>query len=294
PEPEHALDELRHARQRAAAEPGGAPDTFELEVTLAETRAHLDLEEPAAARLLLQRRLEEPTLTPDWRIDWYLGMTELLEQDYERAFERFDSVLQALPGEIAPKLALAATAELVLQQWESDDPEQWRAYAENYYATVWRTDRGVVSAAFGLARQLAADGRIAAAVHALDEVPPASRHYAEARMTAVLMLLTSAPAHELDESTLHVAAARVQALPPGESRTAQLRVLVLGTALGWLQAGNTPKSADIRIFRAPFTERDLRRGIETGLRGLARSAPGRTHRYALVDLANAVRAKSWF
>ncbi|MFD9615220.1 tetratricopeptide repeat protein, partial [Streptomyces sp. NPDC059083] len=47
-------------------------------------------------------------------------------------------------------------------------------------------------------------------------------------------------------------------------------------------------------FGSPFTERDLRRGIETGLRGLARSAPERSHRYALVDLANAVRAKSWF
>ncbi|MFB8009128.1 tetratricopeptide repeat protein [Nocardia sp. NPDC056000] len=295
PEARHALDELRHARQRAAAEPGGAPETFELEVTLAEARAHLDLEEPAAARMLLRRLTDngEPP-SQDWRADWYLGMIELLEQDYERAFARFDAVLQAIPGEIAPKLALAATAELILQHWDSPDPEEWRAYAENYYATVWRTDRGVVSAAFGLARQLAAAGDTTAAVHALDEVPPASRHYSEARMTAVLMLLASTPVAQLDESTLHVAAARVQALPPGESRTAQLRILVLGTALGWLQAGNAPKTGDAKIFGAPFTERDLRRGIETGLRGLARFAPGRTHRYALVDLANAVRAKSWF
>ncbi|WSJ15964.1 serine/threonine-protein kinase PknG [Nocardia sp. NBC_01327] len=293
PEPRHALDELRHSRQRAAAEPAGAPDTFEMEVTLAEARAHLDLFEPAAARLVLERLTGTPEAA-DWRTDWYLGMTELLEQDFERAFAHFDSVLQAVPGEIAPKLALAATAELTLQHWDSPDPEEWRAYAENYYATVWRTDRGVVSAAFGLARQLAAAGDISAAVHALDEVPPASRHYAEARMTAVLMLLTSAPVGKLDEGTLYVAAARVQALPAGESRAAQLRVLVLGTALGWLEAGRIPKTSDAEIFGAPFTERELRRGIETGLRGIARSAPGRTHRYALVDLANAVRAKSWF
>ncbi|WP_330185626.1 serine/threonine-protein kinase PknG [Nocardia sp. NBC_01503] len=295
PEARHALDELRHARQRAAAEPGGAPETFELEVTLAEARAHLDLEQPAAARMLLRRLTgtDEPP-SEDWRADWYLGMAELLEQDYERAFARFDAVLEAIPGEIAPKLALAATAELILQHWDSPEPEEWRAYAEKYYATVWRTDRGVVSAAFGLARQLAAAGRTADAVHALDEVPPASRHYSEARMTAVLILLTSAPVEALEEATLYLAAVRVQALPPGESRTAQLRILVLGTALGWLQAGHTPKSVAAELFGAQFNERELRRGIETGLRGLARSAPGRTHRYALVDLANAVRAKSWF
>ncbi|MFI6871412.1 tetratricopeptide repeat protein [Nocardia sp. NPDC050406] len=294
PEPRHALDELRHARQRAGAEPGGAPDTFELEVTLAEARAHLDLDEPAAARLLLDR-LDDSTEPPasDWRIDWYLGVAELLELDFERAFSRFDAVLCALPGEIAPKLALAATAELILQHWDSPDPEQWRAFAEKYYATVWRTDRGVVAAAFGLARQLDTAGDITTAVRALDEVPPASRYYAEARMTAILMLLTSAPVAELDEATLHIAAARVQALPPGEGRAGQLRVLVLGTALGWLQAGRTPKSKEAKIFGAPFTERALRRGIEIGLRALARSAPGRTHRYALVDLANAVRAKTW-
>ncbi|WP_405486734.1 serine/threonine-protein kinase PknG [Nocardia sp. NBC_00511] len=295
PEPRHALDELRHARQRAGAEPGGAPETFEVEVTLAEVRAHLDLGEPAAARMLLARLDDEPRpAAPDWRVDWYLGLTELLELEFERAFARFDAVLEALPGEIAPKLALAATAELILQHWDSDDPEQWRVYAENYYATVWRTDRGVVSAAFGLARQLAAAGNITAAVHALDQVPPASRHYAEARMTAILMLLTCAPATELDESTLQVAAARVQGLPPGEGRAAQLRILALGIALGWVQGGNTPKSVEAKLFGSPFTETDLRRGIETGLRGLARSAPARSHRYALVDLANAVRAKSWF
>ncbi|MBL1072847.1 protein kinase [Nocardia sp. 2] len=295
PEPRHVLDELRHARQRAAAEPGGAPETFELEVILAEARAHLDLDEPAAARVMLERRTDGPEPpAPDWRIDWYLGMTELLEHEYERAFTRFDAVLGCVPGEIAPKLALAATAELILRYWDSPDPEQWRGYAENYYATVWRTDRGVVSAAFGLARQLAAAHDTTAAVHALDEVPPASRHYSEARMTAILMLLNQAPVAELDESTLHLAAARVQTLPPGETRAAQLRVLVLGSALGWLQAGNTPKTASAEIFGAPFTDRDIRHGIEIGLRGLARSAPDRTHRYALVDLANAVRAKTWF
>ncbi len=288
PQPRHALDAVRTARERAAAEPGGAPENFEIEATFTEARIQLDLGRPAAARKLLRR-----TDADDWRTDWYLGLAGLLDLDYENAFGHFDTVLCALPGEIAPKLALAATAELVLQHWDSPDPAQWRNYAEKFYATVWRTDRGVVSAAFGLARQLAASGRVTEAVRALDEVPAASRHYTEARMTAVLMLLTEVPVDELDEATVHLAAARVQALPPGEHRAGQMRLLVLGSALAWLHAGHTAEPGTT-LFGEPFTERGLRHGAETGLRGLARTAPGRTHRYALVDLANAIRAKTWF
>lgn len=287
PEPEQALEALREARDRAESE--NTPETAELEFTLAEARIRLDMGESAAVLYLLSRLPHY-----DWRVDWFTGLAELREQNYERAYDAFDAVLQVLPGEIAPKLALAATAELVLQHWDSEDREQWRSYAEKFYATVWRTDRAVVSAAFGLARQLSADGRVSDAVAALDEVPPTSRHFTTARMTAVLLLLTAAPVAELDEATLHLAAARVQTLPPGEHRVLQMRVLVLGAALAWLQSGHQPKRPNATLFGAPFTERDLRDGTETGLRALARGAPGRKHRYALVDLANAIRAKTWF
>jgi hypothetical protein len=192
----------------------------------------------------------------------YLHSLELAYNDLKPDNIMIDAVLQALPGEIAPKLALGATVELVLQHWESADLRQWRGCAEKFYATVWRTDRSVVSAAFGVARQLAADHRVTEAVRALDQVPPTSRHCTEARLTAVLLLLTAAPVTELDESTLHVAAARVEQMPPGERRASQMGVLVLGA--------------------------------ELGLRGLARTAPGRAHRYALVDLANKLRARTWF
>ncbi|MEU6563550.1 tetratricopeptide repeat protein [Nocardia nova] len=287
-DPEHALDAVRTARRRAESAPGGAPPGFATESLLAEIRIHLDLDEPSAARDLLDRMGDH-----DWRRHWLLGLIALREQDYEGAYACFDEVLSALPGEIAPKLALAATAELVLQHWDSPDPGQWREYAEKFYTTVWRTDRSVVSAAFGLARQLAAAGRVPDAVTALDEVPAASRHYTEARLTAVLLLLTARSVDELAESDLYVAADRLQALPAAEHRVAQMRVLVSGTALAWLQAGHTPQRG-ATLFGRPFDERQLRRGIESGLRGLARTAPGRSHRYALIDLANAIRAKSWF
>ncbi|MEV0076739.1 tetratricopeptide repeat protein [Nocardia neocaledoniensis] len=289
-EPERVLEALHEARERAEADPDNAPETLAGELVFAEARARLELGESAAVLHLLDRVSGES----DWRADWFTGQACLLELDYESAFAAFEAVLRVLPGEIAPKLALAATAELILQHWDTDSPEQWRAFAERYYGTVWRTDRAVVSAAFGLARQQAVAGRVGEAVHALDDVPASSRHFTTAQTTAILLLLTSAPVAELDEQVLRLAASRAQSIPPGEHRSTLMRTLVQGTALAWLQAGNTPKRKDAKLFGHPFDERDLRDGTESGLRSIARNAPGRVHRYALVDLANSLRAKSWF
>ncbi|MEV0356505.1 tetratricopeptide repeat protein [Nocardia sp. NPDC050697] len=336
PDPEQTVRALQDARERAATDPANAPETLDLELTLAEVKVRLDRGEAERAREVLARLGDED----DWRIPWFHGVAQLLDREHHAAYRDFDRVLDLLPGEIAPKLALAATAELLARDARPDpaEPPPSAAYrapasgtaeqpptgstatptppagqppaastvvsapaddscdfatiARRYYETVWRTDRAVVSAAFGLARQWSARGRTAEAVRALDEVPPTSRHYATARTTAVVLLLTAHPPAALDESTLQRAAARVQALPEGEPRATQLRVLVLGAALTWLQAGNEPERRT--LFGAPLTERALRDATESGLRALARAAPTRTHRYALVDLANTVRAKTWF
>ena len=65
--------------------------------------------------------------------------------EFDKAAADFNAVLAMLPGELAPKLAIAATAEL----------RDARDDAARYYETVWRTDHSKVSAAFGLARQRA-------------------------------------------------------------------------------------------------------------------------------------------
>ncbi|MFR9750617.1 tetratricopeptide repeat protein [Nocardia sp. 004] len=283
-----ALEALRHTRKQAEADPGNAPPSLERELTLAEARVRIDLNEPATALALLAHLPET-----EWRVGWYRGLAELLDHDYERAVASFEEVCRMLPGELAVWLALAGTAELIGLHRDPPDPERWRTYAERAYRTVWRTDHTMVSAAFGLARQLTDAGKADEAVRTLDAVPATARHYTTAGMTTVLLMLSVTPVAELDEATLHDAAARVLSLPTGESRAPRLRALVLGTALAWLQAGNTPERPDTTLFDVPFMERDLRAATEAALRTLARGAPSREHRYALVDLANAIRAKTW-
>ncbi len=241
------------------------------------------------------RALPEPVPADDpesdWRFDWEDAVVALDAGKLKAALACFERVVAALPGEAAPKLASAAVGELMLDANDAADAERLRRSTERYYRTLWRTDRSMVSAAFGLARQLAFRGDRSGAIEVLDQVPLTSRHYGEAQLTSVLMLLDSRPIAEITEADLRDAARRVEHLAEGEPRAPQMRALVLGIALDWLRSGATP-AAD-PIFGQPFDQQGLRAGIEEALRELARHSPRRRHRYTLVDLSNSIRPPSW-
>ncbi|WP_459549702.1 serine/threonine-protein kinase [Nocardia sp. X0981] len=279
------LDSLRQTSERIAAGTIDAPETFEVEGALAAIRAHLDLGDLDSALALLDAL--RPRAATDWRIEWFSGVTALLDGHYERAYLHFDEVHTMLPGELAPALALAATAELVLQSLsDPGDSERWHTAATEFYRLVWQTNHGVVSAAFGLARRLAADGELLQAVQVLDGVPDTSRHHGTARMTGSL-LLVSRPHREITEIDLLEAASRLEL--PDEPRALQMQVVVVGAALEWLRSRMRPASSDTTLLGYPLTVAGLRGGLESRLRALARMAPGKLHRYRLVDLANSVR-----
>ncbi|VEG20133.1 putative serine/threonine-protein kinase pknG [Mycolicibacterium phlei] len=274
-QPIQTLESLKAARL-GRIDADGVDLTESMELPLMEARALLDLGDVAKANSKLDQ-LEDRVGTP-WRLTWYRGMAALLNGDYDQATKHFTAVLDFLPGEIAPKMALAATAELGNDEKNLD-----------FYRTVWSTDNSVISAGYGLARTLASRGERAEAVRMLDNVPPTSRHFTTARLTSAVTLLSGRTLTEVTEDDIREAARRVEALPETEPRVLQIRALVLGTALDWIK---TNHSTGHHILGVPFTKRGLRQGVERSLRALARRATERAHRYALVDLANATRPTS--
>ncbi|WP_445206183.1 serine/threonine-protein kinase PknG [[Mycobacterium] bulgaricum] len=275
--PVQTLDSLRAARH-GALDSEGIDLSESVELPLMEVRALLDLGDVAKATRKLEDLAERVGWR--WRLVWFRAVSELLTADYDSATKHFTEVLDTLPGELAPKIALAATAELA---GNSD--------RHKFYDTVWSTDRGVISAGFGLARTQSAEGDRDDAVRTLDEVPATSRHFTTARLTSAVTLLSGRSTSEITEQHIRNAARRVEALPDTEPRVLQIRALVLGTAMDWL-ADNTASTNHILGF--PFTEHGLQLGVEASLRSLARVAPTQAHRYALVDLANSVRPMSTF
>ena len=252
---------------------------FSVEVELRLVRAAIENGNPADARKRIADL--EPVMAGDWRLVWYGALCALLEHDFDNAAADFDRVLAMLPGELAPKLAIAATTEL-----RGDVDE-----AVRYYETVWRTDHSKISAAFGLARLRARAGDRSAAVAALDEVDAQSAHFTAAGTAAIEALLEHRSAEDIDEQTLLDAGARTDALTfDSSAKRASVRLLVLTAALNWLAAGNTNTSP--QLLGAAFDEATIRTGMERAYRDLARATTDMWDRITLVEKANAIRPRT--
>jgi serine/threonine-protein kinase PknG len=261
------------------------------ETWLALARARIDAGDLAgAADTLRELAAGDPG---DWRIAWHDGLRELAAGQAARAAAAFDAVYSELPGELAPKLALALAAEAAGDV----------ARADRYYRLVWTTDLSYVTAAFGLARTRLASGDRNAAIGALARVPGTSSYFVAAQTAAVRMLVSVAGGPGGSEDDLRQAAELLARLRLDETTGHQLTVEVLTAALaltagsaaagGRRAPGGRPPLDGAPILGCQLTERSLRFGLESNYRALARLTSEETRRVQLVDMANSVRPRTW-
>lgn len=260
---------------------GGAyqGDLSSVEVPLRLVRAALEIGSPADARKRLAELKE--AVPGDWRVTWYRGQCALMEGELNQAAADFEEVLAMLPGELGPKLALAATAEL----------RGVHADATHYYETIWRTEHSYYSAAFGLVRERRRVGDRVGAIAVLDQIPVSSAHFTAAGETAIEILLDGRTPEHLDEQTLIDAGGRAAGLKlESVPRRAAVHLSVFGAALGWLRAGRQPDATE--ILGTDFDEPGIRKGMERCYRDLARATDDGWKRITLVEKANAVRPRT--
>ena len=210
----------------------------------------------------------------EWRAVWMSGLAALARGDFATAQSAFNAVYGQVPGELAPKLALALACE------ESNELD----VAESLYTTCARTDANYIApCAFGLARIRSGRGDLDGAISALDLVPPTSRAFTQARRERAGQLAASGrglPA-------LSEAMRSVESLTIDAKDRATLLVGVLDVALDEVRTkGARP---DILIAGVPAAEPSLRQGLEAGYRELAGYAEAREDKVRLVDQANSVR-----
>jgi serine/threonine-protein kinase PknG len=232
------------------------------------------------------------TVPDDWRIPWYTGLAELAAGRPGQAQAGFSAVYDELPGELAPKLALAFAAEAAGDL----------ARARGYFQTVWTTDRSCISAAFGTARTALAGRDRVGAIAAVAAVPDTSSYHAAAQIAAVRLLVAGGDG--VAAADLSQAGDRLGRLELDDLRRGQLEVEILSAAIEAVTAGPVSAAAGSRraaripeadrILGYEPSEKALRTGLERGYRTLASLIPDPARRIELVDLANSVRPRTLF
>jgi serine/threonine-protein kinase PknG len=254
-------------------------DDPSVEVRLRLVRASLELGAAPDARKRITEL--EAELPGDWRLAWYSGQCALLDREFDKAAADFDRVLKILPGELGPKLAIAATAEL----------REAHGEATRYYETIWRTEHSYYSAAFGLARERARISDRDHAIAALDQIPVSSAHFTSAGATSIEILLDGRTAENLDEETLLDAGKRAAGLAlESATKRAAVRLRIFGAALDWLRAGNEAEAA--QLLGVAFVEPGIRTGMERCYRELARATTDTWERISYVESANSIRPRT--
>jgi serine/threonine-protein kinase PknG len=258
-----------------------AAPTRTVEVDLRLAAALIDGGEIEEAETLLEAiHSNDPW---EWRAVWYRGIAALAKGDPEQARARFLDVYRALPGEIAPKLALGLACESAGQV----------AGAVRWYEVVARTDPASTSASFGLARCRMQSGDRAGALVAYERVPDTSSGHLDAQTARIRCLASGNGAGEPTVDELLAGGAALETLPVDDDLRDRLTVDLLGCAVRLISDGLTPQTGDRRLLGHPLVERDLRLGLESSYRSLARRSTTRAERIRRVDDANQTHPWTW-
>jgi serine/threonine-protein kinase PknG len=231
----------------------------------------------------------EPVLTKveaidawDWRVLWYRGRSQMAQGKFKDAQAAFDQVYFDLPGELAPKLAIALAAERA----------QRYPFAIEMYDLVSRTDPSYVAAAFGLGRCLLATGDRNGAVAALARVPQNSSLFVRSRVeiakTSIDTKQSVPSIAELKDAERAIGTIAIEGI-----ERYRLNKKVLETALGLLTSRSLAPTPSTSILGKPLEEIHLRQGLEQALRAMAHLSTGK-EKIRLVDEANRIRPKTLF
>ncbi len=266
-------DDPAQRRELLAAAPGASPM-----VSIERAYASLALGDPAAAWAAADEVLAADPW--DWRGVWMQGLVGLFNGHAGDAVGAFNTVYGTLPGELAPKLALARACEM------SGDAD----VADRLYATCARSDAAYVAPAlFGRARVASAAERTTDALAALDQIPATSRAFGESRRQRA-MLLAKVPDERRTLQTLDAAASELAQATIEPRERASLKIEILAAALA--QVVEDGPSPNTLVAGVAADEGNLRTGLEQAYREAASLETDRRARIELVDQANRVRVRT--
>ena len=273
------LPEQDPARAIGLLDAGVAAD--QVEPTL-EVHLHRAREMVGARRDPHRSLVEVERANPwEWRAVWYRSIHQLQQGHATEAAEGFSKVWTELPGESAPKLAVALAAEMA-GEYER---------AAEVYELVSSADAAYVSAAFGLARCEHHQGDSQGVVEAFSRVPASSAAHYDAQVATARALVSGGTNGQPSMAELEAASSTIERLQLDAAERATLSADVYERALAGVMGGTIAPGSSTMLGRE-LNELSLRRGLEDTYRTLGRLATDPGERIAYVDKANRVRPRS--
>lgn len=251
-----------------------------VEVRLRLADAYIQAEKFDEAEKLLSKLALEDEF--DCRASWYKGKLLLAQNKGKEAKKEFDRVYFEMPGEIAPKLAIAYCAE------QSGGLEE----AISFYNRVARVDPNNTTACFGLSRCLTKEKDIERAAKALNLVPASHSLYNESRIALAKLLMLEE--NNLTQPLLEQLAHTVSTITSEGATVHKLTAKVLQTAVKMLQSKKLQQSSSYNLLGHKLVEYELRIGAEAEFRKAAHYAATAEEKIDLVNHANEVRPITLF
>ena len=218
----------------------------------------------------------------DWRVRWIQGAHAIESGRPDKAAELFSQVWTQIPGEVAPKLAVALTAEMAGEHGR----------AAHLYQSILATDPTYVTAAFGLARCRTVSKDRTGAVAAYQSVPASSAGYFDARIAAARAYVAPIEGSALTKDDVVSAVRVIEGVQLDTIERARISVQILDQALSGLSNKSIAPDESVQVFGEPFTDSGIRNQLERAYRELGRLASTRDERIRLIDKANEVRSRS--
>jgi serine/threonine-protein kinase PknG len=218
----------------------------------------------------------------EWRVHWYRGKSLLAQDKGDEANFEFEKVYFEMPGELAPKLAIAYSAE------KSGQIEE----ALNYYNRVAKVDPNNTTACFGLSRCWMRKKDMSGASNALNLVPPNHSLYTQSRIALAKVLMVDEEA--LTEGDIEQLSQTVSSITTEGGIVHQLAARVLNIAVKMIASKKLKENRAASLLGYKLEERGLRLGAEAEYRKAARFAASPEEKVKWVNLANAVRPITLF
>jgi len=222
----------------------------------------------------------------EWRAAWIEGLAALNSGDWSQAQSCFNAVYGQVPGELAPKFALAVACEM---GGELD-------LAEHLYQVCATTDGAYVpGAAFGLARVRAkrkdAKGNIVdigSVLAALDLIPATSGGWPQSRRLAASYLTYSGKG--VADLAKAEDAIRASGAPAEDQLRLELEIFRRALPLATYPSVKASRRRPVPVVGdVPVTKATVRAKIESLLRQQAGLEHDTAKRVALIDEANSLR-----